>query len=115
MSTAIEPIEQEVDEDEFYEAQNVGTHKPMRYYVVVALVLAAMTGLETSTYWLDFGHFFMPVLLTMMILKFFAVVLLFMHLKFDSKVFAFLFYSGLALALMVYIGALATFKFFVST
>jgi cytochrome c oxidase subunit 4 len=42
------------------------------------------------------------------------VVSYFMHLKFDSRIFAFLFYTGLGLALFVYIAALATFKFFVS-
>jgi hypothetical protein len=35
-------------------------------------------------------------------------------LKFDSKIFTFLFYTGLGLALFVYITALATFKFFIS-
>ena len=89
-----------------------GAHKPTSFYVTVALVLAAMTGLETSTYWLYFGKMFMPVLLIMMVAKFFTVVSLFMHLKYDNKLFAFLFYSGLGLALMVYIGALATFKLF---
>jgi cytochrome c oxidase subunit 4 len=37
-----------------------------------------------------------------------------MHLKFDSKIFSFLFYTGLGLALFVYIAALATFKFFIA-
>jgi cytochrome c oxidase subunit 4 len=36
----------------------------------------------------------------------------FMHLKFDNKIFTYLFYSGLLLAIAVYVGALATFKFF---
>ncbi len=89
-----------------------GAHKSTGFYVIVALILAVMTALETSTYWLDFGAFFMPVLLIMMVAKFFTVVSLFMHLKYDNKLFAFLFYSGLGLALMVYIGALATFKLF---
>ena len=46
----------------------------------VALVLAAMTALETSTYWWNYGHFFMPVLLILMIAKFFTVVSLFLPL-----------------------------------
>jgi cytochrome c oxidase subunit 4 len=40
------------------------------------------------------------------------VVSYFMHLKFDNKVFSFLFYAGLFLAVGVYIAFLATFKFF---
>jgi cytochrome c oxidase subunit 4 len=49
-----------------------------------------------------------------MIVKFVIVVSYFMHLKFDNKLFSYLFYSGLILAIAVYAGALATFKFFMS-
>lgn len=89
-----------------------GEHKSNSYYVKVALILAGLTALETSTYWIDFGPLFMPALLTMMTVKFLMVVSLFMHLKFDNKIFSYLFYSGLILALLVYIAALATFQFF---
>jgi cytochrome c oxidase subunit 4 len=62
----------------------------------------------------DFGPLFMPSLMIMMVVKFVMVVSYFMHLKFDSKIFSFLFYTGLGLALFVYIVALATFKFFIA-
>ncbi len=81
-------------------------------YIKIALILAAITALEVSTYYVDFGPFFMPSLIAMMVIKFVMVVSYFMHLKFDSKIFSFLFYVGLGLALAVYIVALATFKFF---
>jgi cytochrome c oxidase subunit 4 len=87
-------------------------HKPDSYYVIVALVLAIITGLETSTYWIDFGPLFMPMLLVLMTIKFVMVVSLFMHLKFDNKLFSYLFYAGLLLAIFVYVVALATFRFF---
>jgi cytochrome c oxidase subunit 4 len=83
-------------------------------YIKIALILAAITGLEVSTYYVNFGPLFMPALLTMMVVKFVMVVSYFMHLKFDSKIFSFLFYVGLGLALFVYITALATFKFFIA-
>jgi cytochrome c oxidase subunit 4 len=54
----------------------------------------------------------MPALLIMMVIKFVMVVSYFMHLKFDNKMFSWLFYSGLVLAVGVYCAALATFKFF---
>ncbi|MEY4392515.1 MAG: hypothetical protein RLZZ544_1224, partial [Actinomycetota bacterium] len=57
---------------------------------------------------------FLPLLLTMMVVKFVMVVSYFMHLKFDNKIFSFLFYVGLGLALFCYIVALATFKFFIA-
>jgi cytochrome c oxidase subunit IV len=87
-------------------------HKSDGYYIIVALILAVITALETSTYWYDFGKVAMPLLLTLMTIKFVMVVSLFMHLKFDNKIFSYLFYSGLLLAIFVYVVALATFRFF---
>ncbi|CAB4653564.1 unannotated protein [freshwater metagenome] len=83
-------------------------------YIKIALILAAITALEVSTYYVDFGPLFMPSLMIMMVVKFVMVVSYFMHLKFDSRIFSFMFYTGLGLALFVYITALATFKFFIS-
>ena len=83
-------------------------------YIKIAIILALITALEVSTYYVDFGPLFMPSLLIMMVVKFVMVVSYFMHLKFDSKIFSFLFYTGLGLALFVYIAALATFKFFIA-
>ncbi|MEY4366377.1 MAG: hypothetical protein RLZZ305_1721 [Actinomycetota bacterium] len=83
-------------------------------YIRIALILAAITALEVSTYYVDFGPLFMPALLTMMVVKFVMVVSYFMHLKFDNRLFSLLFYVGLGLALFCYIAALATFKFFIS-
>ena len=81
-------------------------------YIRIALILAAITVLEVSTYYVDFGVLFLPALLIMMVVKFVMVVSYFMHLKFDNKVFSYLFYAGLALAVGVYIVFLSTFKFF---
>jgi cytochrome c oxidase subunit 4 len=83
-------------------------------YVRIALILAAITALEVSTYYVDFGPFFMPSLMIMMVVKFLMVVSYFMHLKFDNRLFSWLFYAGLILAIIVYVVALSTFKFFVA-
>ena len=81
-------------------------------YIKVAIILAVITALELSTYYVDFGPFFMPSLMIMMVAKFIIVVSYFMHLKFDNKLFSFMFYAGLVLALGCYFAALATFQFF---
>jgi cytochrome c oxidase subunit IV len=81
-------------------------------YIKIALILAAITVLEVSTYYVDFGPLFLPSLIIMMFVKFFMVVSYFMHLKFDNKIFSLMFYIGLGLAIFVYVAALATFKFF---
>lgn len=89
-----------------------GEHKPDSFYVIVALILAAITALETSTYWIDFGPLFLPTLIVLMTIKFVMVVSLFMHLRFDHKLFSYMFYSGLFLAVGVYVAMLGTFRFF---
>jgi cytochrome c oxidase subunit 4 len=94
------------------EAHGHSEHRPDSYYIKIALILAVITALETSTYWIDFGPFFLPSLLIMMAIKFVMVVSVFMHLKFDNKIFSWLFYSGLFLAIAVYVAFLACFRFF---
>jgi cytochrome c oxidase subunit 4 len=84
-----------------------------RGYVNIAIILAVITALEVATYYVDFGPFFLPSLIIMMVAKFVIVVSYFMHLKFDNKIFSFLFYSGLFLAIGVYVAFLATFHFFI--
>jgi cytochrome c oxidase subunit IV len=87
-------------------------HKPNSFYIKVAVALAIVTAVEVGIYYLELGKWFMPILLILMVVKFLTVVSLFMHLKYDNKMFAMLFYSGLILALVVYIAALMTFRFF---
>ena len=86
--------------------------KPNSFYIKVAASLAIVTGVEVALYYLNIGKWFMPILLVLMVIKFVTVVSLFMHLKFDNKIFSWLFYSGLFLAVFVYIAALLTFRFF---
>jgi cytochrome c oxidase subunit IV len=81
-------------------------------YVVVALALSVITGLEVSLTYLDIGWAFLPLLIILMIIKFFTVVLFFMHLRFDNKLFSALFYMGLSLAVGVYLVAMFTFHVF---
>ena len=109
MSTA---TEQHTGHDDHAHEESHGASD--KQYVIIALILAALTAIEVSTYYIDFGPFFMPSLLAMMVAKFVMVVSYFMHLKFDNKLFSWLFYTGLFLAIAVYAGALATFKFFLS-
>ena len=63
-------------------------------------------------YYVDIGTLFVPTLLLLMATKFLLVVLLFMHVKFDAPIFGRLFWTGLALAVAVYLAALSTFQVF---
>jgi cytochrome c oxidase subunit 4 len=99
---------------EHHEAHGDAAHEEHSdlYYVKIALFLAVVTGAEVALSYMDVGPLFLPILFVLMIVKFVVVVLFFMHLRFDSKIFGFLFWSGLLLALGVYIAALSTLKFF---
>jgi cytochrome c oxidase subunit IV len=91
-------------------------HKSDSYYIRVALILGAITAGEVYASYADWlGKAFIPLLITMMTIKFLMVVSLFMSLKFDNKIFSYLFYAGLILAILVYAAALATFRFFSPT
>jgi cytochrome c oxidase subunit IV len=106
-----EPVEPEVDFDSAHEAE----HPRDVLYIKVAAALFVLTGLEIYTsyaHWL--GGAFLPILLILMAVKFVLVVLFFMHLKFDAKIFGRLFWAGFFLAVAVYCTALATFHFFAS-
>jgi cytochrome c oxidase subunit 4 len=43
--------------------------------------------------------------------KLFTILYIFMHLKFDKPILTRIFYTGLVLAMLVYIAMLATFRF----
>ena len=81
-------------------------------YVRIAAILAAITALEVATYYIDLGALFLPSLLIMMAVKFYIVVSFFMHLRYENKLFSWVFYAGLYLAMIVYGIFLATFHFF---
>jgi len=84
-------------------------------YVVIFLILFAITVVEVLTYFLaDFVLFkdpwLVPTLLLLGAVKFWIVAGWFMHLRFDKKILQWLFYSGLILAILVYIAVLTMFR-----
>lgn len=89
-------------------------HPTDKTFIKVAIFLAVLTALETSTYWWpeSIHTISMATLLILMAIKFFVIVSWFMHLRFDSKWFSLLFYIGIVLAVGCYMVALLTFRFF---
>lgn len=106
--TTVEASEEQAPHDE----EHHDDHPSDGRYVVIALMLAAITALEVVASYIDLGWAFLPALLGMMAVKFIVVVRVFMHLKFDNRVFSWMFYTGLMLALFVYLALLLTFRFF---
>ena len=112
MSTDAHPTAhagEDLSADEYGDHQHGATDKQ---YIVIAVILCVITAAEVTLTYIDVGPIFLPALLIMMAAKFLIVVSFFMHLKFDNKLFSFLFYLGLGLAVFVYAVALATFQFF---
>lgn len=89
-----------------------------RTYVIVALALFGLTVVEVLTYAIPdaFGGkesvTLIVALLALMAIKFWTVAWFFMHLKFDSRLLTIVFYSGLVLAVLVYLAVLTAFRFF---
>ena len=102
------------DETDVREADDHVDHWSDLQFVYLAIALAIVTAIEVALSYMvdDLGAVFLPLLLFLMLIKFFSVVLFFMHLKFDNRWFSVLFYMGLILAVSVYVAALLTFKFF---
>ncbi len=79
-------------------------------YVYVALFLAAVTAAEVAVYYVPaLEGLLVPILVVMALVKFSVVVLWFMHLRFDSRLFRRLFVSGFVLAAFCYLIVLSTF------
>jgi heme/copper-type cytochrome/quinol oxidase subunit 4 len=88
-----------------------------KVYVLTALFLAFLTVVEVLTYaFPDFpawsGNLVIVVLMILMAIKFFVVVHIFMHLRFDKPILSWIFWAGLILAGSVYFAALCTFRIF---
>jgi len=85
-------------------------HATTGTYLRIAAVLVIITLIEVGVFYVPaFQPILVPLLLVLSLVKFVLVVLFYMHLKFDSPVFAFLFSGPLLLAVGVMIGLLFLF------
>jgi cytochrome c oxidase subunit 4 len=81
---------------------------PMEY-VQIGLTLAIITGIEVAIYYVDIPRKpFVTALMLLSAAKFSLVVLFFMHLKFDSRLFTTAFATGFALVVAIFAVVLTT-------
>ena len=104
MSTTGSTAPDAVEHDE-----HAGHHPTPAEYVRIALILAALTALEVSTYYFEFGAAAIPLLIALMAVKFVMVAGFFMHLRFDTKLFGRFMYTGLGFAIVLYTATLLIF------
>ncbi len=89
-------------------------HPQPKQYVTVALVLAALTIMEVALFYLEDGvaavtqAFTVPALLILSALKFYLVVAMFMHLRYERRLLSRFFTSGAILAGALYLITLST-------
>ena len=92
-----------------------GHHPSFKQYALIAIILFAITIVEFLLIWDragvsdDLGAAKIPLLIGLSVIKFYIVIMFYMHLKFDSKLFTVLFISGLTLAFMVGLAVLGLF------
>jgi cytochrome c oxidase subunit 4 len=80
-----------------------GAHPTDQQYMLIALVLAAITAVEVGiSYIKGLGDASAPLLLILAAVKFAMVVAFFMHLKFDNRVLRRIFVTGFVLAIIIY-------------
>ena len=80
-------------------------------YLTVAAVLTVLTILEVGAFYVpQFKPILVPSLLTLSAAKFSLVVMFYMHLKFDHKLFRAVFVLPLAIAAAVIIGLMFLFR-----
>jgi cytochrome c oxidase subunit IV len=88
--------------------EGMHAHPTDQTYVRIAIVLAIITLVEVVIYYIaTVRSVLVPALLVLSIAKFLMVVGFFMHLRFDSRLYRFMFAAGLVITLGVYLALLA--------
>jgi cytochrome c oxidase subunit 4 len=90
-------------------------HPSAKEYIRIAIILGVITGIEVAIYYIDWVHehgMLIPLLFFFAAVKFSLVVLWFMHLKFDDRMYARFFIMGLAGATTLFLIVLLIFRTF---
>jgi cytochrome c oxidase subunit 4 len=86
-------------------------HPGYMTYVVIALILTIITALEVAVFYIPaLSSVLVPILVTLSSGKFILVVMFYMHLKQDSRVFTGVFVAPLLLAMFVVVALIVLFK-----
>jgi len=86
-------------------------HPGWKTYTLIAVILAIITAAEVAVFYIPaLEAALVPILLVLSAGKFALVVMFYMHLKFDSRIFSGVFLAPFSLALVVIIGLILLFK-----
>ena len=88
-------------------------HPGAKEYLAIAVILTVITALEVAIFYIPRMHaILVPSLLTLSALKFALVAMFYMHLKFDHKLFSWLFVVPMAIAAGVILALMKLFGVF---
>jgi|TARA_Y100000590_G_C15743751_1_gene1021219 cytochrome c oxidase subunit 4 len=94
-------------------SENHSDHPTPLTYFKVAMILSIITAIEVGIFYVeDLSYGIIPILTILSVMKFALVIMFYMHLRYDNRLFSTLFLTGLALAFLVVIALLALFQFF---
>ncbi len=92
-------------------AHDTHSHPGAGTYVAIGAILTIITAVEVAVYYITALHpVIVPLLLTLSLAKFILVIMFYMHLKFDSRLFSTVFVGPLLLAVTVVISLFILFK-----
>lgn len=104
--------ETQVEEQQDGHGVHTGHPTPATYFRV-AMVLAVLTAIEVAIFYVTpLSYAIIPILAVLSIGKFALVVMYYMHLKFDSKLFSGMFLFGMFVATGVIFSLMALFSWF---
>ena len=82
-------------------------------YFKVAVTLSVITAIEVGIFYVTWvGHGIIPILVLLSGVKFALVIMFYMHLKYDARLFSGMFLGGLGLAACVVFALMALFRVF---
>jgi cytochrome c oxidase subunit 4 len=86
-------------------------HPTAKKYLAIAIILTVITVIEVAVFYIPSMHPFLPpVLLTLSALKFALVAMFYMHLKFDHRLFSWVFVVPMCFAAAIILAFLALFS-----
>lgn len=89
-----------------------GAHASAGFYWLIGGILTVITALEVAVFYIEaLAGMLVPILLVLSAAKFVLVVMFFMHLKWDSKIFTGVFLAGLLLATFMILAMITIYHF----
>ena len=88
-----------------------GGHPTPKKYVIIAAILAVITAVEVAVVYFNLATaLLITILIIMSAVKFTMVAMYFMHLKFDNKLFSYMFVGGMVLTIGVILALIVLFN-----